>query len=359
MTRVAASLLLLGLLGACSGGDVAEAPPRPVLVEAPQPVAGEAAEVFPGTVSAREEADLGFRVPGKIVSRRVEAGTRVRAGELLATLDPQDARLNTDAALAAEAAAEADAKLAEAEMERHRELLEKGFISKSVFDVRENTLNLARARLEQARAQAAVVRNQAAYTRLSADKSGVIAQVLAEVGQVVAAGQPVFRFAADGEREVLIQVPEGRVEALRSASSLHVRLWANHDKLYPARVREIAPQADRATRTHSARITIREPDAAVQLGMTAAVLLGERIEGSVFAVPMSAVLMRGEQAQVWRVKNGAAEPLAVRVLRYTEQAALVSGALSAQDAIVTAGVHLLAPGQAVTTLPRVRKGQSE
>ena len=354
--RGVCALLAMLVLSACGKPEVSAPAPRPVLVEAPQPLNGESGEVFPGTVRAREEADLAFRVPGKILSRRVEAGQQVKAGDVLASLDPQDATLNLHAAEAAAAAAEADMKLAESELTRHKDLLDKGFISKSLYDVRENSLRLAQARHQQAQAQVAVVRNQSRYTTLTADKSGLVTAVLAEAGQVVAAGQPVFRLAAGNEREVIIHVPEGRVEALRKADKLTISLWAQAEKHYPARLREVNLQADRSTRTHEARITLLNGDAAVQLGMTATVVLGARVDAGAFIVPLSALGGTQEQAAVWIVgEDNMTHPVPVKVLRYVEQGAVIAGALNAQMKMVTAGTHLMVDGASVIALERKRK----
>lgn len=346
------SLVLASIaLAACNGAAETAVPPRPVLVEHPRPLAGEAGEVFPGTVRAREEADLAFRVPGKITERRVDAGQSVRPGQVLATLDPEDARLNTGAAQSAVAAAEADVALMQAEVVRHKEMLDKGFISRSLYDVRENNLKLAQAKLEQARSSLAVVRNQAAYTRLIADKPGVVAEVLAEVGQVVAAGQPVLRFAAEGGREVSIAVPEGRVDALKSAQRLGVVLWSQPGKLYAGRLREVSPQADRSTRTHEARVTIVDAGD-VPLGVTASVRMGSRVEQAQFRLPLTAVGESAGKPAVFRVEGGVVRPVPIEVLRYEEQGAIVSGALTPADEVLTAGVHLVVEGQSVRALPR-------
>ena len=355
-------LPLIGLgslwLSACGNGEATAPPPRPVLVEHPQPLTGDSGEVFPGTVRAREEADLAFRVPGKILSRRVEAGDRVEAGAVLATLDPEDATLNLRASEAAVAAAEADMRLAQSELTRHQDLLEKGFISKSLYDVRENTFRLAQARHEQAQSSLAVVRNQSRYTTLKVDKPGLITAVTGEAGQVVAAGQPVFRFATGGEREVVIFVPEGRVEAIKQAT-LAVTLWAQPHKRYPAKLREVNMQADRSTRTHEARVAVLEGDDKIQLGMSATVLMGARMDGLLFSVPLSAVGAAGDQAVLWTVDaESRLRPLPVKVLRYAESVAIVSGELNPQMQIVTAGIHLMVEGQQVSTVSRTREAVS-
>lgn len=351
--RLMQALLATALLAACSK-PAAEAPTlRPVVVEHPQPMVGAAGEVFPGSVRAREEADLSFRVAGKILQRRVDAGAEVKAGQVLATLDPADARLNTDAAKATLAAAEADVKLADADLRRHKELLDKGFISKSLYELRENTLQLAQARADQARSNLAVVANQSSYTTLTATKAGLITAVLAEAGQVVAAGQPVLRFAASGEREASISVPEGRIEALRAAPELGIALWAKPGKVYKGKLRFINLQADASTRTHDARVTIVDADDDVQLGMTVTAYLGARMDATLFRVPLSALAQVDGKPVVWIVAGGGkAHKLAVTVARYVEGFAIVGGALTPDMQLVSAGVQLLGEDQVVKAIAR-------
>ncbi|TXH05213.1 MAG: efflux RND transporter periplasmic adaptor subunit [Nevskiaceae bacterium] len=354
-TLIPAAALLS--LAACQPPAPDAAPVRPVLVEHPQPMLGESSDVLPGVVHAREEADLAFRVPGKILARRVNAGDSVQAGQVLATLDAQDAQLNVDAARASVGAAEADAKLADAELQRYRDLLGKGFISQSAVDQRQNQADLAHAKLEQARANQAVVVNQSRYTSLLAPKAGLITAVIGEAGQVVGAGQPVFRFAAGSEREVLVHVPEGRVETLRKAEKLVVRLWARPDHLYAGRLREVNLQADPNTRMHDARVTIVDGGADIDLGTTAAVILGERVDPSLFLVPLSSIAGTQLQPGVWAVESGTTRLVPVQPVRYLETGAVVKGELTPQMTIVSAGAQLVVPGQKVEAVERQRPGQ--
>lgn len=350
------AIFLLSGMAACSKAPEQAVQVHPVVVEHALALTSDAGEVFPGSVHAREEVDLSFRVPGKIHTRSVDAGAEVKAGQVLATLDPEDNRLNSEASKAAVAAAQADAKLAQADLQRYQELLGKGFISKSMFEQKQNTLDLAQARLDQAKSNFAVVNNQMGYTTLRATKAGLITAVRAEAGQVVAAGQPVFQFAADSSREVVISVPEGRVEALRSAPKLGVSLWASQGKMYEGRVRTINMQADPNTRTHEARVSIVGADDAVQLGMTATVYMGARVEASLFQVPLSAVAQVDNKPVVWTVAaDGKAHKIPVAVLRYVEGFAVVSGALTPGMPLISAGVQLLVEGQQVKAMERHRE----
>lgn len=352
LSAIAASLLL----AACSKPAEVAPQAKPVVVEHAQSLVGESGEVFPGAVHSREEADLSFRISGKILKRRVDAGAEVKAGQVLATLDPEDNRLNNDASRATLVAAEADLKLARADLQRYQNLLDKGFISKSMFEQHQNTLELAEARRDQAKSSFAVVSNQMGYTTLMATKAGLITSVLAEAGQVVSAGEPVFRFAADNSREVVISVPEGRVDALRTAPKLGVSLWANPGKFYAAKVRTVNMQADPNTRTHEARITIVDSDDAVQLGMTATVFMGAKIDGALFQVPLSAVAQVDGKPVVWTVNNdNKTQKVPVTVLRYVEGFAVVSGALNPGMSLVSAGVQLLREGELVKPIERQRE----
>ncbi len=191
--------LCFALLSAgCAEPVSVTAGPRPVVVEAPQPLVGASdAEVLPGAIHARVEVNLSFRIAGKVAERRVDMGAHVEPGTVLAVLDPVDAALNLAAAKAAVGAAEADLALARAEQARYRDLRARGFVGQSQLDERINTTLLARARLKQAQAHYDLAANQSRYTRLTADAAGVVTEIMAEPGNVVNAGQPIVRFAAD------------------------------------------------------------------------------------------------------------------------------------------------------------------
>lgn len=351
----------VALSAGCSRTTAPVNGPRAVVVEAPQSLSGAAGmELYPGSVHARLEADLSFRVPGKLAERKVDMGARVQPGSVLAVLDPQDARLSLDSARATLAAAEADLWLAQEEEKRYRELLARGHVGQSMVDQRANASKLAQARQGQAKAQLSLAQNQSRYTQLTADSAGVVTQVMAEAGNVLAAGQPVLRFAADGEREVHINVPEGRVEALRAAP-LHIEIFTQPGKRYAGAVRELNPQADPTTRMHAARITIVGADAAVPLGATATVAALAGGDAKTFRLPATALgALASKQAVVWVVKAGAegastVTPVPVQVLQYLNDAVLVTGTLAASDRLVTAGVHSLVDGMPVRPIERTAK----
>jgi RND family efflux transporter MFP subunit len=299
-------------------------------------------------VRARIETTLGFRIAGKIVERRVDAGTVVKAGQVLARLDPSDAGLQATQA-------EAQRSLAAAELARYRDLKAKNFISASALDAKETAFKAADA-------QAALAKNQTAYTSLVADRAGVIGQVLAEPGQVVSVGQAVFRLTPDGEREVAIALPEGEVAGFKPGQAAEVTFWATPGasmKPLAGRLREISPVADAVTRTYAARISLPGADPRLPLGMTATVrFLASGASGASGApgapgatrllVPLTAIFQQGNQAAVWKVgADGTVTLQAVTVAAFTDRGALVVAGLNGGEQIVTGGVNLLTAGEKV------------
>jgi multidrug efflux system membrane fusion protein len=349
---------LLILLAAC-GRDAPSAPPvdvRPVRAEQLGLHTMHQGTRYAGEVRARYETDLAFRVAGRVQTRMVEVGTQVKAGQVIATLDPQDYALAARAAQAQLTAAEAEAKLAQQDLQRFTELRAQNFISQAEFDRRRTTADAAQARARQLRAEAARQGNQQAYTRLTAPHAGVVTVISFEAGQVVAAGQPVAQLARSGEREVRIDVPENALDALRAAPALKIRLWSAPDVAYAGRLRELSPMADAASRTYSARIRFLQPDAAVRLGMTATVEVGGESAPSL-SVAQTALFKINGRPQVW-VVDQKTQKVAARSVQIGElngaRAAIVSG-LSAGEWVVTAGVHKIAPGQQVRLVQPGRK----
>lgn len=359
--RLPILLATVFLLAGCTDPVPPAQGPRAVVVESPLPLAQSVKDVYAGTVRARVEADLAFRVAGKIASRSIDVGAHVQRGAVLAVLDPSDARLDLAAAKAAVAAADADLWIAQSEHKRLVALRARGFISQSALDQQKSAAMLARARRDQARAEFDLAQNRSQYTELKADTAGVVTAVLAEVGNVVAAGQPVARVAADGGREVLIQVPEGRAQGLRVADHISIALYADATRRYIGKIREISPQADAQTRTQEVRVTIVGADAAVQLGATATVYVGGSAESDSFRVPATALgSTEAHQAVVWRVEAArdgglSAQPVAVEIREYLDDAVIVAGELHTSDRLISAGVHLLVPGMAITPVDRTAK----
>jgi multidrug efflux system membrane fusion protein len=340
-----------GGLAGCAKTEAQPAPIRPALVFKVGQDAGVDAEVYPGEVRSRVEADMGFRIGGKMVARLVDQGATVKAGQPLARLDPQDVRLAADASRANVTASKAEYDFAEAETKRFKTLLDKNFISQSAYDAKVNTRDAAKARYESSQAQAAVNTNQAGYATLVADQDGVVMHVSAEAGQVVSSGQPILRVANPREREVAITVSESRINEFRAemnAKQLYIWLVDARDKKYPAKVREIGAAADPATRTYPVRVSFVKADDDVKLGMTAYVAFLGATDNAQIAVPLSAIYQQGNKTLVWVVgADNKLSPRLVSVVKYRENAALITGPLKAGEVIVAAGVHKLREGQVV------------
>ncbi|HQR60161.1 MAG TPA: efflux RND transporter periplasmic adaptor subunit [Methylophilaceae bacterium] len=345
-------LILSLLLAACDHAPPPPLPPRPALVVTAGESGSGASMALVGEVRPRYESLQGFRIAGKIVERKVEVGSAVKKGQVLARLDPADTGLAAQASQADVRAAEADYALAEAELERQRQLYARKFISRSALDIREAQFKTTDARLQQARAQAAVSGNQSRYTALVAERDGVVTEIHAEPGQVVAAGDVVARVAAIGEVEVVIAVPELRMTGVVTGVPAQVWLWVAHDRPYRGKVREVAPAADPVTRTFDVRVSLLDADDRVRLGMTAGVQFANQRE-SAMLLPIPALTQRNGQTVVWVVdpKSYQVQPRPVRAESYSERGALVSGGLTAGEQVVVAGVHALSPGQVVRPVP--------
>jgi membrane fusion protein, multidrug efflux system len=346
----AAAILAVALLAGCARNEPPPEPVRPVQLAQVSVGTASASAVFAGEVRPRYEMDLAFRIGGKIVERKVDVGARVRRGQALARLDPADVGLQVDAAMAALGAAETDFAFARSEYERYQNLYAQKFISASALDAKRTAYDTARSRVEQARAQFAVNQNQAAYATLAAPEDGVITAINVEAGQVVSAGQAAVKLARVSEREVAISVPENRLDELRNAKALVVVLWANPGKTYPARVREIAPAVDPVTRTFAVRVSVLQPDATLQWGMTANVgVVGDPLRAAAL-LPLSSVYHATDGAPAVWTYDPQTHKVALRNVKlgpYREDGVLIEDGLKQGEWVVTAGVNKLQPGQVV------------
>ena len=350
------ALLPLALvMAACSPAEPeSDTSPRPALVV--QPGTGDALrDIYPGEVRARYEPELAFRIGGKISRRMVTVGDRVEAGQPLAELNAEDVRLELDAARARLASARSDQRLARSELERYRTLLERQVISQSQFDSVESRAEASDAQLEQARAQLKVASNQADYAVLEAPETGVIAQRLAEAGQVVAAGQAVFVLAVDGGREVVVDLPEQDVRRFQVGDEVAIELWSRPGEPFPGRIRELAPAADPSSRTFEARVAFDNDTADAELGQSARVLVDHANGGAdVLTVPLAAVTADQGESFVWVVNPDDATLVKtpVRTGAYREDRVPVLEGLSADDWVVAAGTQVLREGQKVRPVDR-------
>lgn len=340
--------ILIALTG-CDEPKPLSQTPRPVLVYTVAEKATPKPMVLVGEVRPRYESNQGFRLDGKIIERKVEVGSFVKKGQLLARLDAADTQLNTSAAFANVQAAEADFALAQAELNRQQQLFNKHFISASALDVREAQLKTAAAKLAQTKAQANVLANQTQYTHLTADRDGVVTMIHAEPGQVVKIGDIVAKVADTHALEVLVAVPESQIPKVMVQQEVSLRLWAARQNVYSGTVREISPAAESTTRTFDVRVTINEPDNTVKLGMTAEVKFpqSDNPQNAQFLIPSNALTQIDGQKVVWVIDNEKAQPRAVVAGLYREDGVLIENGLNQGDKIAIAGVHTLIKDQVV------------
>ncbi len=312
-------------------------------------VGGDATQyTYSGDVRPRVESVLAFRVAGKLIERRVDVGATVKRGDTLARLDPQDLNLRSQGVAAQISAAELELSQRKDDVGRFRTLLERGFISQAEFDRHLNTVKIAQARVDELRSLEHTTRNQAEYAVLRTDDDGVVTAVEVERGQVVAAGQPVVRVAQLGEKDIVITVPENRLEEIKAAKSLQISLWANPEHSYQGQLREVSPLADPATRTYTAKVAVLNAPADMRLGMTARVQIkGARSSG--IHVPTGALYRSGEKTAVWVVDPAQATVRLVPVVATAlqgDQVNITSG-LTGGETVVIAGANKLTAGQKV------------
>lgn len=346
-------ILSLGVcLAACQKPAEPPPPTRPALVVIAGKTADNSAMILVGEVKSRFEANLGFRINGKIIERKVDVGSYVKKGQVIARLDATDTNLSAQAASADVRAAEANYALASAELERQRILFNKKFISQSALDIRLAELKTSAARLSQVKAAAAVSGNQSRYTALVADRDGVVTKINAEPGQVVETGAMIVQIVDTKQIEVLVAVPESRMANVKTGNLVTIKLWADREKTYTGKVREVAPAANSATRAFDVRVAITDADEAVKLGMTAGVRFTQNAADEII-IPATALTQIDGKNSVWvidRLKEanlGVANPRAVSAGQYTEDGVSITSGLQAGEMVAIAGVHTLIKGQKV------------
>lgn len=344
------ALLMAATLSACSKPAEKTEDIRPVRAIVLSSSEVDVNAEFSGEVRARVESRLGFRVAGKIVSRKVDVGALVKKGQVLMQLDPQDLQLSQAQALAALRSAETSRDLAKAELKRYQELRSKNFVSQAVLDEKESTFKSAQSNVDASQAAYRGQSNQAGYAALVADVDGVVTLVSAEVGQVVQPGTEVVRVAKSGEKEIVIGLPEDKVDTLRKIADVQVRLWADPSKAVAGKIREISPVADPATRTYTAKVTIPDSLEEAKLGMTAVVQFASKTATPQIKVPLTALFSEKSVTSVWVVEGGVVKLVPVTIAGVAGNDLVLGSGVKPGQTVVTAGVNLLKPGQKVKIL---------
>ena len=365
---VPAWLVLAFLLAGCSKPAPQAEPVRSVKVITIASSSYGFSHEYAGDVRARLETRVGFRVGGKIIRRQAEIGQQVLPGQVLAQLDPQDLRLAADAGRAQVAAATTNRDLAAAEFRRYKELRDQNFISNAELERREATLKALDAQVSQARAQLAAQGNQTSYATLQADVAGIVTAVEAEPGQVVAAGTPVVRIAANGPRDVVFSVPEDRVGSIKPGRPVALRAWSQGNAALTGTVREVAASSDPVTRTFAVKVAIQPDPAAAPLPLGATVYAqlatdnGLNTGAAVIKLPTSALRQVGNTTTVWVLnpEGMTVQPQTIQIATADGNEVVVASGLKPGMQVVSAGVHVLSPGQKVTIyVPKVAPGQQK
>jgi multidrug efflux system membrane fusion protein len=345
-------------LTACSKKEAAPVALRPVVAVAATADGKTAQSSLPATIEARYSTPLSFRVGGKIIERRVRLGDSVKAGEIVAKLDPADNAKSAASAAAQLSAAQHQLTYAEQQLVRDRAQAQENLIARAQLEQTENAYAAALAQRNQAQAQAALSADQLKYTTLVADKAGVITAEQADTGQNVSAGQAIYNLAWSGEIDVVSDVPETTLGSLTVGQKAAVTIAALGGKQFAAHVREVSPAADAQSRTYRVKLTLEAPTPEVRLGMTADVVFAQAPASNAsgpsdestqaFTLPATALFHADTLPAVWIVKaDGSLELRRVEVSRYGERTVTVSHGIAAGDRVVWQGVHTVSAGEKV------------
>lgn len=337
----------LSALTACSEEKKVEAPDpvRPVkVVEIGGPEIGRSL-VYSGSVRARTEMNLGFRVAGKITERLVDVGDRVEPGTVLARLDAVDYQLSVRRADADWTSAQKQVEITGLARKRAETLAEKSVTSQSQLEQAQLAAEQAQSQLQSAESALEEANNQVAYTELKATQNGIVTTVSADIGQVVSAGTTVVAVAVDGEKEVQIAVPETDIANFKPGKSVKASFWSARDLVLEGKVREVAGSADAQSRTFAVRVSL-PADNRVLIGMTATIDAVEDNVVPTFGVPLAALAQKDGRPVVWIVERdkGEVSSRAVKVAGYGDSVARISEGLAKGDLVVSAGTQFMRDG---------------
>jgi RND family efflux transporter MFP subunit len=347
LAGVSLALIAISLTGCNDKVAEQPAPSRPVLVASVHYQAESPERSFVGTIKPRIETDMGFRVPGKVAKRLVEVGQTVGVGQPLATLDEVDLKLQAEQAEAEFRAATGVLAQAAAAEQRAKDLRAKGWTTDAQLDQARAAAEEARARLNRAQRSVELTNNSLSYATMVADTHGVVTATLVDAGQVVASGQTAIRVARFAEKEAVVAIPETLVGRAKDGVAT-VTLWSEPNTKYAAKLREIAPAADPATRTYLAKFSLPDAGDNVSLGMTATLTLADPETTRVARLPMSALFNAGGGPSIYVVDDHgelALKPVAVK--SYESNDVVITGGINEGAKVVVLGVQKLDPTQKV------------
>jgi len=304
-----------------------------------------------GTVESQVEVDLGFRIGGRMVERAVNMGDVVKAGHLVARLDPTDEENGLRAAEANLAAAEGKLSEARLDYDRQRHLYERRVAARVAFERAEQVFSTAQAAVDAANAQVGIAQRRLDDTELRVDAPGVVTDIGAEPGEVVQASRMIAQIARDDGKDAVFNVPAAMIEASPRDPEVAVSLSQNSSVKAKGRVREVAPRADTVTGTFLVRVGLIDPPAEMRLGST---VVGRAMFGGASGIelPASALTRTEGEPAVW-VVDPSTKTVALRrigVERFAPASVVLSDGLQVGEVVVTAGVQALRPGQEVRLL---------
>lgn len=324
--------------------------------EAPRPVISEIVSadrigerIFPGVVEADHETQLAFQTIGRLAVLAVEAGDRVRSGDVLARLDRVTLEEDVAEAEASARAAQASADHAAQVVSRVEVLAERGIASTAQLEAARAGRDAAAAQAEAAQAQLDRAREALGHAVLLAPMDGIVTARHVEVGTVVAAGTPVLTLASERGREAVIDVPAEFAALMQPGTSFIAREHTEDSAAaVPATLRLIEPVANAQLRGRRLRLTLEGAGETLRIGsLVTASLVGS--ETAVMTLPDTALFADGEAAQVWRVDPASRAVARVDVApgrRIGDRVEITQG-IAEGDEIVVKGVHSLTEGQQV------------
>ncbi|WP_222833893.1 efflux RND transporter periplasmic adaptor subunit [Pseudomonas sp. SC3(2021)] len=342
-------LLSIGvLLAACSKHEPPPEPVRPVLSIKVQALNEETLGRFAGSIQARYESNTGFRVGGRIASRNVDVGAEVQKGTLLATLDPSDQQNQLRSAQGDLAKVQAQLINAQANARRQQALFDRGVGAQAQLDIATTDLKTTQASLDQARAAVNQSKDQLSYTELRSDHKAVVTAWNAEAGQVVTAGQQVVTLAQPDIKEAVIDLPDTLVDEIPSDVVFLVAGQLDPSINTTATLREIEPQAQSATRTRRARLTLADTPDGFRLGTAISVTLSSAIKPRI-ELPATALQEVDGKSRIWVIdtQSKTVSPRDVSVISRTDGSVVLAGGVKNGERVVSAGVNSLKPGQSV------------
>ncbi|TPO06288.1 efflux RND transporter periplasmic adaptor subunit [Mesorhizobium sp. B1-1-5] len=297
---------------------------------------------YSGSVRARTEMNLGFRIAGKVTERLVDIGQHVNEGDVLARVDPSDYELSVKSAQASLDAAERQVETVDLARKRAEQLYAKNFAPKSQLDQARLAYDQAVATRDAARSTLAQAQNQVHYTDLKASQAGIVTAISADVGQVVGAGTPVMTVAVDGEKEVSIAVPEMDIAGFKPGKEVKASFWSDEGLTLDGKVREVAGSADPQSRTFAVRVSLPN-DPRVLLGMTANVEATVGSKAQLVSIPLTAMTEKDGKQIVWTVDRASdtVHPRPIKVANFTADGVAVADGLKQGDVVVAAGTQFM------------------